>query len=386
MNKNYDSLTQFDFICFSHLRWNFVFQRPQHLMSRCSKLSRTFYVEEPIFSNEPDHCRYALQGSIGIVTPVLSEESPGQNIADRQEVLLRDFFLSQSITKYIFWYYTPMALSFSRSFKPALVIYDCMDELSAFKFAPPELTELENEMFRKADLVFTGGRSLFEHKKARHHNIYPLPSSIDKEHFAGARNIETDAAEQQAIPHPRFGYYGVIDERFDNELIDQVAAQKPDWQFVFVGPVVKVNPESLPQRSNIHYLGAKTYDELPAYIAGWDIALIPFARNESTEFISPTKTPEYLAAGKAVISTSIRDVIDPYSVNGLVKIADDPKGFISVAELILANGMGEKWLASVDDFLAGNSWDKTWTSMLQLINLTLEEKKKLFIAKKEHYV
>lgn len=386
MEKIYNSIMEYVFICFSHLRWNFVYQRPQHLMTRCSKLSRTFYVEEPVFSQEADHYKLIYQDGIGIITPFLSEEINEKSIALRIKDLLQDLFLSQSITKYIFWYYTPMALSFTEDFEPGLIIYDCMDELSAFKFAPPEIKKLEEEMFRKANLVFTGGQTLFEHKKNHHHNIYPLPSSIDKEHFARARKIGDDPADQREIPYPRFGYYGVIDERFDVELIDKVSAERPDWHFIFIGPIVKIDPASLPRHSNIHYFGGKTYEELPSYIAGWDIALIPFARNESTRFISPTKTPEYLAAGKPVISTSIKDVVDPYGINGLVKIADTSDEFINEAESILTNGVGKKWLRNVDHFLAGNSWDKTWTSMLELIKITFEEKNKLSKPKKQHYV
>ncbi len=386
MDKIYNSITDYVCICFSHLRWNFVYQRPQHLMVRCSKLSRTFYVEEPVFNKEADHYKLVYQEDIVVVTPFLSEELNEKSIALRIKDLLKDLFLSEAITKYIFWYYTPMALSFSEDFEPALIIYDCMDELSAFKFAPPELKGLEDEMFRKADLVFTGGKSLFEHKRTRHHNIYPLPSSIDNEHFARARKPGNDPTDQREIPHPRFGYYGVIDERFDVELVSRVAAEKPDWHFIFIGPVVKIDAASLPQGSNIHYLGGRTYQELPSYIAGWDVALVPFARNESTRFISPTKTPEYLAAGKPVISTSIKDVVDPYGINGLVKIADSSEEFVAAAESILKNAMGAMWLQTVDHFLAGNSWDKTWTSMLELIRITLDEKNKLFTRKKQNYV
>ncbi len=384
--NDFFNLTQYTLVCFSHLRWNFVYQRPQHLLTRCSKLCRVFYVEEPFFSEEADHLQLKFQDNIGIVTPVLAEVYNGKNIDVRIKELLEDLFRSESISKYVFWYYTPMALTFTREFKPALTIFDCMDELSAFKFAPSEMKELEKEMFRKADLVFTGGRNLFAHKRACHHNIYPLPSSIDKEHFARARKLNVDPPDQASIAHPRFGYFGVIDERFDVDLITAVASQKPGWHFIFIGPIVKIDPLSLPKLSNINYLGIKSYEELPYYIAGWDIALIPFARNKSTEFISPTKTPEYLAAGKPVISTSIKDVIDPYGINGFVKIADTPDQFISTAESILSIGMGATWLDGVDDFLAGNSWDSTWTTVLQLITITMDEKKKLFTLKKGEYV
>ena len=378
----------YDLVCFSHLRWNFVFQRPQHLMSRSAQTYRTFFIEEPVFLEGEERCEYNhTENNVGIVIPYLNPGITEEEVASRLNKLLMDFFKEKSILHYIFWYYTPMALAFTENFNPALIIYDCMDELSAFKFAPPRLKELEKKLFNTADLVFTGGVSLYEFKKSQHHNIYPFPSSIDKNHFAQARTIKEDTEDQKHIPHPRLGFYGVIDERFDIDLISQVAELKPDWHFVLIGPVVKIDPASLPQKNNIHYLGGRTYEQLPSYLSKWDIALIPFARNESTRFISPTKTPEYLAAGKPVISTSIKDVVDQYGANGLVYIADTAKEFIVAAESIFSFPDKEKWLRETDAFLAGNSWDKTWTSMLQLINLTFEENKTLTKEKKkESYV
>ena len=377
------AMEQLDLVCFSHLRWNFVYQRPQHLMSRSAKVFRTFLIEEPVFTQGKERIEYNYtEGNIGVVTPCLNRDISEDKVPDRMTNLLLEFFRQKSILHYIFWYYTPMALEFTEKFQPELIIYDCMDELSAFKFAPSRLKELEKRLFNKADLVFTGGFSLYEHKKNQHKNIYPFPSSIDKQHFAQARMIRLDPPDQEKIPHPRLGYSGVIDERFDIGLISRIAELKKDWHFVIVGPAVKIDPASLPQRPNIHYLGGKTYEELPFYIGGWDIAVIPFARNESTLFISPTKTPEYLAAGKPVISTSIKDVVDPYGRNGLVYIADDPESFIAAAKNIFLNPTDSKWLNEVDSFLAGNSWDKTWTSMLQLIKMTIEEKKNLNNKKK----
>jgi UDP-galactopyranose mutase len=244
-----------------------------------------------------------------------------------------------------------------------------MDELSAFRNAPRALREREAELFRRADLVFTGGQSLYEAKRDQHANVYAFPSSIDRAHFAQARNIMTDPADQARIPHPRMGFFGVVDERFDIELLDAVSEARPDWNFVIIGPVVKINEADLPRRPNIHYLGSKSYKELPAYLAGWDVAALLFARNDSTRFISPTKTPEYLAAGRPVVSTSIRDVVRPYGKLGLVRIADDAAEFVKAAAEI---GMDERtddaaWLARVDEFLAKISWDRTWGEMAELI-------------------
>jgi UDP-galactopyranose mutase len=284
-------------------------------------------------------------------------------------------FLEHAIDDYVFWYYTPMALNFTSHFNPLAAVYDCMDELSAFKDAHPLLPALEKELFRRVDLVFTGGQSLYEAKRNQHRAVYAFPSSIDASHFGKARSLDKDPPDQTDIPHPRLGFFGVIDERFDRELLDQVALRRPDWNFVMIGPVVKIDPQTLPKHSTIHYLGAKKYDELPAYLAGWDIALLLFARNDSTRFISPTKTPEYLAAGKPVISTSIRDVVRPYGDLKLVEIADTPDEFIYAAEKILSRSDEAEWLARVDQFLANVSWDKTWKQMAELIDAVIERKR-----------
>lgn len=366
-----------DLICFSHLRWNFVFQRPQHLLSRFARQFRLFYVEEPIFYDGEDTIQITLTSEdVFVVVPHLKQ---GQETSpeSRQKKLLEKLFSKLQIEKYIFWYYTPMALSFTKEFEPALVVYDCMDELSAFKFAPPALKQLEADLLKKADVVFTGGHSLFEAKKDAHHNIHPFPSSIDKAHFQKGRLKSKDPKDQQKIPSPRFGFYGVVDERMDIDLIGKVAKMKPDWHFVIIGPVVKIDPATLPKHSNIHYLGGKNYSELPAYLAGWDIAIIPFALNESTRYISPTKTPEYLSAGKPVISTSIRDVVKPYGVQKLVHIADSPKDFIKAAEKELKETDRSEWLSRVDEFLADNSWDNTWKNMMDRIEEALKLKQSL---------
>jgi len=239
----------------------------------------------------------------------------------------------------------------------------------------------------RADLVFTGGVSLYEAKKNQHENIHAFPSSIDKEHFAQARNNTAEPEDQRNIPHPRLGFYGVVDERFDLQLLNSVSEAIPEWQFILVGPVVKIDAATLPRKNNIHYLRSKSYQQLTSYLAGWDIACIPFARNESTRFISPTKTPEYLAAGKPVISTSIRDVVNPYGKNNLVKIADEPLKFIEAAESILSNHNYGKWFTKVDQFLQNNSWDKTWMQMMQLLQAAVKQKPNVNIRKKkEAYV
>lgn len=284
-----------DVICYSHLRWSFVYQRPQHLMSRFVKHFRVFFIEEPVFD---DYGKEFLDNTLSpegvwVIVPHLPHGLTETEIQELTEKLLQDFFIYFRITDYLFWYYTPMALPVSQSFKPALVVYDCMDELSAFKNAPAMLKERERELMAKADIVFTGGVSLYEAKRDLHPCIFPFPSSIDKNHFGKARTVLSDPPDQHFIPHPRIGFFGVIDERMDIELLDIIARERPDWNFIIIGPIVKIDPATLPAHPNIYYPGSRQYDELPAYLAGWDVAMMPFAINESTRYISPTKTPEY---------------------------------------------------------------------------------------------
>jgi UDP-galactopyranose mutase len=350
-----------DVICLSHLRWNFVFQRPQHLMTRCARERRVFFVEEPLFQSGVSP-RLAVEhaDAVRVVVPHLPEGISAEDAVAVQRDLLEQLLEAEHIAKYVLWYYTPMALPFTERLSPAAVVYDCMDELAAFKGAPAVLKAREAELMRRASLVLTGGQSLFEAKRHQHTNIHPFPSSVDVAHFAQARRLATEPPDQAEIPHPRLGFFGVIDERMDIALLDAVAAARPDWHLVMLGPVVKIEPESLPRRANIHYLGSKRYEELPHYIAGWDVALLPFARNEATRFISPTKTPEYLAAGRPVVSTSIRDVVRPYGKQGLVRIADDPQAFVQACTAAMAEDPAKR-ITQADAFLRQTSWDGTWT-------------------------
>lgn len=374
-------------VCFSHLRWDFVYQRPQHLMTRFAKQFKVYFVEEPIFGADKNYLEIASPcENLSVVVPRLCNGLPEEQVVAIQKELLTNLFAERDIQKYFFWYYTPMMLSVSDHFTPTMIVYDCMDELSAFKFAPQALKDKENELFAKADLVFTGGYSLYEAKKHRHPDVHPFPSSIDTEHYFKARLHTIDPSDQAAIPHPRIGFFGVIDERIDLTLIEGIARRKPEWHIIMIGPVVKISPDSLPKLSNIHYLGMKHYSELPSYISGWDIAMMPFAHNESTRYISPTKTPEYLAAGKPVISTPIIDVLRQYGRNGLVNIAGTPEEFVRVASLELENTDRDEWLQLVNEFLSQNSWDKTWQRMMYLLTRKLNDKDKRTNVKEQVYV
>jgi len=308
-----------------------------------------------------------------VLTPVLPHGLGGHQIVDAQREMLDSYLGQQRLLKFVAWYYTPMALLFSGHLSPSAVVYDCMDELSAFQAAPPELIALEKQLFARADVVFAGGASLFASKRTQHGNVHLFPSSIDRQHFAGARDAQQDPEDQAAIPHPRIGFFGVLDERLDRDLLRDVAAAHPEWHLVLIGPIVKIREDELPRAPNLHYLGQKTYEQLPQYLANWDVAMLPFARNASTRFISPTKTPEYLAGGKPVVSTPIDDVVNLYGGIGLVRIGADSDAFAEAIRQSLQE-TDPGWLQRADEFLAGNSWDKTFEGMWEEIQRIMPRK------------
>ncbi|MGZ8408024.1 MAG: NAD(P)-binding protein, partial [Caulobacteraceae bacterium] len=373
--SGYDTL-----VCFSHLRWEFVFQRPQHLMTRFARSKRVVFWEEPLPSEEgvaPSlYARPCPNSGVIVVTPRLPDSLPHEAREGVLRQLLDQYLEQEVIEEPLTWYYTPMMLGFTRHLETCVVVYDCMDELSHFKGAPPELAGLERELMAMADVVFTGGYSIYEAKRLRHANIHPFPSSVDRKHFAQARETQADPEDQANIPHPRFGFYGVVDERMDIELLDAIAAARPGWSLVVIGPVVKIDEADLPRRPNIHYLGGKSYEDLPRYLSGWDVALMPFAINDSTKFISPTKTPEYLAGGKPVVSTPITDVARHYGDLKGVKIAGVADAFITACgEALALTREPESWLPDVDKALAELSWEQTFTRMAGLIDQAVTRKR-----------
>lgn len=377
-------------LCFSHLRWNFVFQRPQHLLTRAARTQQVIFFEEPVFE-----CGIRAQLRISTPEPNIMVATPclprglTENEADLfQRSLLNDLLARQELTdrqqreRLVLWYYTPMALRFSGHLDAAVSVYDCMDELSNFKGAPAELKELERRLLERAKIVFTGGLSLYEAKRRLHRSVHAFPSSIDAAHFGKARDHEgPEPADQARLGRPRFGFFGVIDERLDTELVAAIADLRPDWQFAMVGPVVKIDPETLPQRPNIHWFGQKDYRELPGYLAGWDLGIMPFAINDATRYISPTKTPEFLAAGLPVVSTPVPDVVRTYG-NGLVDIAATPEDFVARMEEAMARPR-EAWLEKVDSFLATTSWDRTWASMATLIEQARQGRQRSLAAQQQ---
>lgn len=325
-----------------------------------------FFVEEPTtWNRQVAGLRRTLRDGVHVVTPHIPDGLP-QSATERALTALMDQMVREdSIVQPVLWYYTPMALPWTRQLERSQLVYDSMDYLGGFKGAARELLTLESELLASSDLVFTGGASLHERMVPRHQNAHCFPSSVDAEHFRRAR-VAHDPPDQRPIGQPRIGYAGVIDERLDLGLIRDVAAARPDWSIVLVGPVAKIDPADVPQGPNIHALGMKAYAELPAYLGSWSVGWMPFARNDATRYISPTKTPEYLAAGLPVVSTSIRDVIEPYGNRGLVRIADAAFDTVAAMEAVIAGACPSR--GDVDGFLADLSWDRTWREMARLLS------------------
>ena len=308
------------------------------------------------------HLASELRGGVVVLTPRLPEGTTATSQERALRSLLDEWLHGHAIDRPVLWYYTPMALSWTAHIPAAAVVYDCMDHLAGFRGAPHGVLDQEARLIARADLLFTGGARLHELKRQDHQDAHCFPSSVDADHFRTARRQQADPADQASLPRPRIGYAGVIDERIDMSLIDALAVAEPDWSVVLLGPVVKIDPADIPARHSVRTLGMKDYRDLPAYLAGWDLAIMPFAHNEATAYISPTKTPEYLAAGVPVASTSIRDVVQPYGLEGLVEIGDGPEGFVAACRRAIQTDrsrLGER----VDRFLATRSWDLTWAAI-----------------------
>ena len=368
-------------IVFSHLRWGFVFQRPQHLLTRLAPHLKVFFVEEPTHADGPARIDAAVKADgLEVLTPRTAVEAPGfhDDQLSALKPLLAEFLRERGIDDYLVWFYTPMALPLIAELRPRAVVYDCMDELAAFKDAPRQLRQRETALMKIADVVLAGGPALYESKRNLHDNVHCLPSSVDAAHFAPDRldpasaEAATAVSLQGHLARPRLGFFGVIDERLDVALLGGLAAARPDWQFVMVGPVVKIDPARLPVRDNVHWLGMQSYDMLPHLMAGWDVCLMPFALNESTRFISPTKTLEYLAGGKPVVSTPVRDVVVLYGES--VRVAEGEAGFLAACEAALAESAAERTgrLELGRTTVARSSWDRAAGRVHELLRAELD--------------
>jgi UDP-galactopyranose mutase len=359
-------------LCLSHLRWDFVRQRPHHLLSRAAQRYAVLYVEEPhVRPGVHPHWELAHRDRVMLATPILPE-SLARPARNAMLAVLLDRLLDGEQPA-VAWFYTPLALEFARHLHADVTVYDNMDELALFHGADSRIALLETELLARADLVFTGGLGLWEAKRHRHHNIHAVPSSVDAAHFARALGPLAEPADLAGMPRPRVGFFGVIDERMDMPLVADLASRRPDLAFVMLGPTTKIDRQHRPTAPNLHWVGGRDYHALPAWLAHWDCGFMPFAINAATRFISPTKTPEYLAAGLPLVSTPIRDVVRPWGELGLVGIGRTAAELSTAIDAALARRHDPDWRGAVAARLAATSWDRTWAFIAQELDAVLAQ-------------
>lgn len=368
-------------VAFSHLRWSFVWQRPQQFLSRFAKEHPVLFIEEPFYDlradQEPSLEMQEAQDGVVVAVPHLREgdrwEDSHDTIRELAQRAIDTINLGGHFDEPILWYYSPMMVEWSLDYFPASgVVYDCMDELSQFKYAPEGLIENEQRLLQNADVVFTGGQELYEKKSRQHGNAHFFGCGVEYEHFAKAQDESGTIPEDvKDLKKPIIGWFGVIDERVDYDLIKRAADLRPDYSFVLVGPVVKVDPASLPQGPNIHWLGGRDYKELPDYCRAFDVCMMCFAINEATEFINPTKALEYLATGKPVISTPVKDVVRQYS--DLIEIAETPEEFVEKLDRLVQHPDADRIQKGIEK-ARESSWEGTVSQMRTLILEAIDRK------------
>ena len=359
----------------SHLRWDFVWQRPQQLLSRLASTEPVLFLEEPVFLDDATTDRLEItmpHKNVVRAVPLLRAQFRGDYdaaIEKVRELAVRETGshgkLDGLFSNAVQWFYTPMpAPAMLGAFNEIGVVYDCMDELSQFRNAPPDLLRRERLLMSNADVVFTGGYKLFTSKSQHHSNVHVFGCGVDVRHFSQARSDKTPIPMDADLSHPIAGYFGVIDERLDYDLIRKLAESHPEISVVMVGPTAKVNPDELPSAANIHWLGQRDYEELPRYVKAFDVCLMPFALNEATEYINPTKTLEYMAAGKPIVSTAVADVVRNFSP--VVTVANNHEEFVNAVIRDMSSPDSQR----IEDGIAmaaGSSWESIVTRMRQLI-------------------
>ncbi len=361
-----DQASELPILVHCHLRWDGVWQRPQQLMSRMARRRKIGFLEEPIFLQNGEQPYLHVRESQGVTiaqphVPPQDEWLPQVSESNQRIIreLVQPFIREHGFTNGIRWHYAPMAIYLQELQQPAAVVYDCMDELSAFRGAPPALVQCERQLMSQADLMFTGGLSMYLNKREHHGNCHRFDSGVDLEHFAQATEPMTPVPDDaRDSPRPILGYYGVIDERMDYDAIRALSAAFPEGTVKLVGPVTKVDPAELPQAPNIVYVGQRSYADLPRYLKAFDVALVPFADSSATRFLSPTKTLEYFAGRKPVVSSPINDIVENYA--DTVWIARNPEEYVASVREALSGNNGERLERGI-----GYAREKTWDAIVQ---------------------
>lgn len=367
----------------SHLRWDWVWQRPQQFLSRLAKRHPVLFVEEALAKDGLGKSRASIrvvENNFQLL--VMQTQMPPDVFADRAErdreqrrlvVEALSGKLSAMFARPVQWFYDPMAsVPFAGRMGERAIVYDCMDELSQFRGAPPELIRRERELPNVADVVFAGGPKIWKAKRRLNSNCHCYGCGVDVAHFGRARAADTLIPEDlSSLPGPRLGYFGVVDERMDYRLLSALATAHPEWSVVVIGPSCKVDPAEFPQHANLHFLGGREYAQLPAYVKGLDVCLMPFALNEATAFINPTKALEYMATARPIVSTAVEDVVLQFA--DVVSISNSHDEFIANCERAVAAPDPERINTGLQR-AAGNSWDAIVARLEEYIADALAER------------
>jgi glycosyltransferase involved in cell wall biosynthesis len=367
-----------------HLCWDWVWQRPQQFVSRLSRRHKILFIET--IGPDPQlltpFARFRTDEQFPNVT-LLRLQFPSWRWGDSDFVdcerrrLVKEFLGGPAAGQFenpVQWFYDPMAASsFVGHMGEIATVYDCMDELSKFSEAPPEIIGREAGLLAMADVVFTGGRRLYENKRRMNSNCHFYGCGVDVEHFGKASGSETKIPEDIAsLPRPVLGYFGVVDERMDYELVAKLADANPNGSVVMVGPALKVDKVPLPRRHNLHWLGQRAYADLPAYAKAFDVCLMPFALNAATEFINPTKALEYMATGRPVVSSAVPDVVRNFG--SVIKVAGDHDEFITSCQ----RAIKQKDAAAIESGMrmaSENSWESIVTRLEEHLDAALRNKR-----------
>lgn len=357
-----------DLLVLAHSRWDLDHHRGHNIFSRYAQKRRVFYFEEPSFGQTEIprlHIRDTFE-NVMVVTPHLPNPIKSNQIDSILRELIDELIFEEEIINFTLWLQTPRAFRYARDIDATTIIYECMEDYDNINNFSENLFQVEKELMENSDIIFVVSEALYQKKKFQHHNIHVFPNSADYFHFIQSRDFILDPYDQIHIPHPRIGFYGIIDQSIDLKLIDEIAQIREDLNFVFIGPLKDTKFSQLPTRKNIYYLEQKDYNLIPLYVAEWDCGLLPFCINEVTQYSSPHQTAELLMAGKPIVATHIPDISIRFGKKSLAKMASNAEDFSEKIDKAILESKEQKWKELIDNELKNETWDQVFKKMCDI--------------------
>lgn len=375
-------------VCLSSTRWSFLWQRPQQIMSRLCARHDILYVDPPFpvaeeqvrgISNDESGTLIVknlqtINDALQIFRPLEISRFSYPDLDSNELLKMNQELLQCQIQKALFqlgwqhpllWLYDPRNVNLVDQLNPCGVIYDCVDSFRSFSWSHPHVSIWEEALVDRADVVLATSRALYQERLRKNRYTFLVPNAADYKHFSPWQGYEKPA-DITAISRPRLGFIGAIYEWVDLELLQVIADKSPAWNLVLIGP--KQHGLQLPERSNIHWLGQRGYAELPAYVHSFDVALIPFLVNETTQHANPIKFWEYLAAGKPVVSTLLPEIPD---VPGVVWRSENHSMFCNhcaqALELVQHPLSRNKIITKARAIAYANSWENRCKRILRIL-------------------